>query len=123
MFLFVNIAHERKILNTETRAFVEWDPGTNPSDGKDRNGKTWQFGSAARDVVFCLEANSDRVLGWDPVGNRPAVDHGRTLENYANGGSVVPAAYKATEPVKATVPDDHARRARRSASDDRRNAR
>jgi hypothetical protein len=118
MYAFINIHHQRRILNTETSAFVDWNPDCNSSDGKDRNGRTWVFASPERDVVHCLEANRDRVLAWDPVGNRPTTDYGRTFENYANGGCVVPAPYKPVKP--AVTPDDNARARRRSAGTERR---
>jgi len=114
MFSFVNIAHQRKILNTETREFVEWD-ASYPFDGRGRTGRTWRFTSPARDTVECVEANADRIIGWDSATNRPTMDGGRSFENYAADGCPVPAPYKA--PV---APDDFARRARRTASDDRR---
>jgi hypothetical protein len=119
MYAFVNINHQRKILNTETSAFVEWDPAY-PFDGRGRAGNTWRFTSPARDCVECIELNSDRLIGWDPVTNRPTMDGGRSIENYAADGCPVPAPYKPPEPVKVTVPDDHARRVRRAAGDDAR---
>jgi hypothetical protein len=117
MHLFVNIAHQRKILNTETRAFVEWDPAY-PFDGRGRSGNTWRFTSPARESVECVELNRDRLIGWDPLTNRPTMDGGRSFENYAADGCPVPAPYQVPQPVRA--PDDADRRRRRTAGEEQR---
>jgi hypothetical protein len=123
MYLFVNIAHERRVLDTETRTFVEWDPAY-PFDGRGRSGNTWRFTSAARESVECVELNRDRLIGWDPATNRPIMDGRRSSGNYAADGCPVPAPYKVPEPVKpAVTPDDNARARRRAGDEQRRRIR
>jgi len=73
----------------------------------------YRFVDRTRTMIVCEETG--HVLEWSPTLNQIVSDHGHASEDYRRAGSPQPLP-----PLEPATPDDHARRVRRSASDDRR---